>query len=354
MSCHSSPYDIIQIIRTKKIDGITISYSVLTPHIYEPVLSTASDLGVGVITMNSLGGGIIPQNPDIFSFIKQEGDETISEAALTWSYAHPQITTVLAGITSFDELRKDIHAFSYAEDPVKANKRIITVNEGFRGVTGFCTGCGYCTSCPAKIDIPAFMQSYNTIQFPSGIMNYQRTDNRLMENIRICYKLNMISNFIPIDAQNPCQHCHQCEKKCTQKLPIIERISELYQRFDEAGYSNRYITDRLKSIFDVKYTRIAFWPAGYYSQNVIAKLKEVIPKIETELLVFDGNEKLWDTYCCGIKIYNPARISDLKPDIIVISNYIYLDEIYESIKYFEDIGIKVIKLHKPQDVPWVF
>jgi hypothetical protein len=51
---------------------------------------------------------------------------------------------------------------------------------------------------------------------------------------------------------------------------------------------------------------------------------------------------------------NPAKIPEIKPDIIVISNFIYSDEIYNSIKHFEESGIKIIKLHKPQDAPWVF
>lgn len=42
------------------------------------------------------------------------------------------------------------------------------------------------------------------------------------------------------------------------------------------------------------------------------------------------------------------------PECIVISNYIYEQEIYESLKQCEEKGIEIIKLHEIGDVPWVF
>ncbi|MDR2658809.1 MAG: hypothetical protein LBC27_02305, partial [Spirochaetaceae bacterium] len=69
---------------------------------------------------------------------------------------------------------------------------------------------------------------------------------------------------------------------------------------------------------------------------------------------FDRNERLFGTLNNGIEIKKPARIPEIKPDVIIISNFIYLDEIYDSIKHFEEFGIKVIKLHNPQDAAWVF
>jgi predicted aldo/keto reductase-like oxidoreductase len=354
MSAHASPENIIKIAQTGKIEGITISYSVLTPHIFEPVLQSAAKLGIGVITMNSLGGGLIPQNPDIFSFIKQEGDESIAAAALSWSYAHPQITTVLSGMTTLDELNENLQAFDGYENYIGSEKRIDLVNKSFSDITGFCTGCGYCAGCPAGIDIAVLMQAFNAIKFTSGITNYRRKDERLLENIRICYRLNMISSFMPKDTKNPCLQCGECEKKCTQHLPIIKRVDELYRRFEESGYSEEHVMDRLKSIFSMNYKKIAFWSASLYTKKVFSYFLELFPNNESELFIFDKNEKLWGTVYSGIRVESPGRLLEIKPDIVVISNYVYSEEIYEDIKQYENNGIRVVKIHTPLDVPWLF
>jgi predicted aldo/keto reductase-like oxidoreductase len=354
MSAHASPGDIIKIMRTGKIEGVTISYSILTPHIFQPVLESAAELGVGIVTMNSLGGGLIPENSGVFSFVKQDGDATVANAALAWSYAHPQITTVLSGMTSLDELNENLRTFEHCEDSKTAETRISLVNKGFSGITGFCTGCGYCSGCPAGIDTVTFMQSYNAIKFTGGITDYRRSDAGLLENIRICFKMNMISGFMPPDTQNPCLQCGQCEEKCTQKLPIIERVAELYRRFDESAYSEKHIEDRIKNIFSGDYKKIAFWSAGLYTKKVISYFYKLYPDNKSDILIFDKNEKLWGTAYNGIMVENPDRLLDIKPDIVVISNYVYSEEIYASIKQYESGGIKISKIHNPKDVPWLF
>ena len=48
--------------------------------------------------MNPLGGGVIPENPGYFDFIRGPGDATVTEAALRFNGAHREISTVLAGM----------------------------------------------------------------------------------------------------------------------------------------------------------------------------------------------------------------------------------------------------------------
>jgi predicted aldo/keto reductase-like oxidoreductase len=354
MSAHASPENIIKIMRTGKIEGLTISYSVLTPHIFEPVLQTAAELGIGLVTMNSLGGGLIPQNPGLFSFVKQDGDESAAAAALSWSYAHPQITTVLSGMTTLDELNENLRAFSKSENSAESEKRIAEVNKSFSDITGFCTGCGYCAGCPAGIDIAVLMQAFNAIKFTGGIMDYRRKDERLLENIRICYRLNMISSFMPPDTKNPCLQCGECESKCTQHLPIIKRIAEIYKRFDESAYSEKHIMDRLRNIFSVNYEKIAFWSAGLYTKKVFSYFQKLFPNQKSDFFIFDKNEKLWGTVCDGIRVENPSKLLEIKPNIVVISNYIYSEEIYRDIKQYENSGVRIVKIHTGNDVPWLF
>ena len=68
----------------------------------------------------------------------------------------------------------------------------------------FCTSCGYCLPCPARIDIPAIMQSIFLEKF-----NGDRKES--------------IENYSKIDGYkgDGCIECGECEANCTQDLDII-------------------------------------------------------------------------------------------------------------------------------------
>ena len=76
-------------------------------------ISAAYKNGMGITVMNPLGGGLIPNNPDIFRYLTEGTDLNVAQA----------------------------------------NKGLLLNN--------LCTGCGYCKYCPQEIDIPKFMDAYN-------------------------------------------------------------------------------------------------------------------------------------------------------------------------------------------------
>jgi predicted aldo/keto reductase-like oxidoreductase len=353
-STHAPPDDIIKIMEDGIFEGVTISYSVLNQNVMQDVLKRAGELDIGVITMNSLAGGLIPQNSEFFSFIKQDGDTDVCGGALRYSSAHPEICCMLSGMTCQKELDCNMAALSGEESPERREKRITAVDRGFSELNGFCTGCRYCAGCPEGIDCAAMMQAYNAIYFTGGGEAYGRSGKRLLENINICKKLKQDFTFIPPDTENPCIKCGECEKKCTQSIPISARLEELYKRFDESGFSRRHYAERLRKIIMPHYKKIAFYPAGGYTTLTLEYLREALPDLQSELFLFDSSKNLWGTLNNGIAVRPPSEIPQINPDLIVISNYIYADEIYESIKHFEELGIAIVKLHEAADVPWVF
>jgi predicted aldo/keto reductase-like oxidoreductase len=353
-SLHAPPGDMLKIMESGLFDGITISYSLLNQKTMEPVLFKAKELSVGIVSMNSLGGGLIPQNQDFFSFCRQQEDKTINQSALKYAYAHPEITTMLSGMASLKELEENIEAVSQEESLEDARRRIAAVEKNIKNLKGFCTACKYCDGCPSGINISMMMQSYNTLFFGGNASLYNRSDKKLLENIGVCKTLKDTYQYIPENIDNPCVKCGACEKKCTQSIPIINRIEELYGRFGECGFSEEYIKERILEIFRHDYRKIAFYPGGGYTAVVMERLKRALPSLDAELFLFDSNRNSWGKFTNGIEIRNPEKIMEIKPDIMVVSNYKYADEIYDSICFLENNGIKVVKLHKPEDVPWQY
>jgi ferredoxin len=315
------------------------------------VIKRLGELGLGVITMNTLGGGLIPQNEDYFSFLRQ-GCDTIAQDALSYVYAHPEITSMLSGMKTLEELSENIKPFEDCQDFEK--KRTLYLNKlSFSRLTNFCTGCRYCDGCPKEINISELMLSYNLINLKTS-PHYNRTEKRVIENIAICNMLKNVFHFLPFEPQNPCVACAKCEKACTQNLSIIKNLEDLYERFSESGFSKKAIIERVKELCLSEYSKIAFYPGGGYTEFVINTFRKVIPDLSANFFVFDRSSSKWGKNVCDILIRNPCKINEISPDIIIISTYEYSDEIFEQIKHYEEHGIKVRKLHRKNDVPWVF
>ena len=137
-STHAPPEDIIKMLRTGAFEGITLSFSALNSQIMHPVLDCAAENHVGVAVMNPLGGGLIPQQAQYFSFLRGGNDISTVQAALRYVYAHPAVKVVLSGMRSEAELQENLSAFKMpsAEAPAE---RIERVDRGFGRIEGFCT-----------------------------------------------------------------------------------------------------------------------------------------------------------------------------------------------------------------------
>ena len=86
-----------------------------------------------------------------------------------------------------------------------------------------------------------------------------------------------------------------------------------------------------------------------------AKLKnEALPDRELELSAFDSSPAMWGNTVAGTEVRNPAELTELHPDLVLISNYNFSQEIYDQLKPLQDKGIRVECLHRDTDVPWVF
>lgn len=351
-STHAPPEDVIRILNTHRFEGVTLSFSALNSQIMGPVLDCAKQNDIGVVVMNPLGGGLIPQQGNYFSFLRSGDDTSTVQAALRYAYAHPAVKVVLSGMSKKEELSENLTAFqsSTTETPPE---RITRVNQGFQSIDGFCTGCRYCDGCPRNIPVFEMMQAYNTKLFPQPKVSYGRTEDNLIETIGICSRLKNTFGFLPLNAVNPCAQCGQCEARCTAHLPIIQRLNILYQRFSNVGFSKQSMLGRLRSLIGSK-RKIAFYPGGGYTAYVLSLLDEAFPDSTFAVSLFDGNPALWGTKTAGIEVRCPDEIPAVDPEIIVVSSYNYSEEIYRDlVSRFGEI-ILVQKLHRPQDVPWVF
>jgi predicted aldo/keto reductase-like oxidoreductase len=212
VSSHMQGSDLEKVVDTDLFDGMLIGYNALNYRFRQAGITAAADKGMGIVVMNPLGGGLIPNNPDTFSYLTEGTDLNVAQAALRFVASHKEITVTLAGFTTKE----------HVDDAVKAVENLMErpaseIYEEFehKGVSlnNLCTGCAYCDSCPVDIDIPKYMDAYNAKILGQDMIG------------RIKYHWN-----IPVSKAADCIKCGQCEELCTQHLPIIDRLAEISQQ----------------------------------------------------------------------------------------------------------------------------
>ena len=211
-SSHMEGNDIEKVVETGKFKGMLIGYNALNYRFRQSGIEAAHAKGMGIVVMNPLGGGMIPQNPEAFSYLTERTDLTVPQAALRFVASHKEITITLAGCTTKAHVDDAVKAVENLEE--RPAKEIVKLYED-KGVAlnNLCTGCAYCKGCPKEIEIPKFMDAYN-----QQILTGKETAAK-----------ERLNNHWGLDAKKAaeCIACGKCERACTQHQPIIERLKEI-------------------------------------------------------------------------------------------------------------------------------
>jgi predicted aldo/keto reductase-like oxidoreductase len=348
-STHASPKDIIRIIDSGAFEGITVSYSLINAIAMQSVLNRALEKNIGIVVMNPLGGGIIPKNPDYFSYARFNDDEKLICSAIRFVLSHPAVNVALSGVSSKTELNENISALKL-RNPEMSCDRLSRVIARSANLPKMCTGCNYCADCPVGIPIPEIMTAWNRLSF-KPVSDYNRKDRALINDINLFYSMSG-SNILEI-ANNPCVNCGKCERACTQKLPIIASLAEYYQRADKRGLSRIKRKERLELLLSGKH-KIGLYPSGGYADMVINICKSDFSDRNFEFLLFNSNTELCGKSMSGYTIHSPDEIEALMPEAIIVCSYRYQSEISDSLAKFRKKGIKILPLHGDNDIPWVY
>jgi uncharacterized protein len=208
-STHCNGEEIETIVNEGYFEGVTLGYNATNFAFRQRGIKAAYNKGLGVITMNPLGGGIIPQNPDFYSFLKDDSQDSLVQAALKFNASHKEITVTLPGMGTIAEVEENIKAGE--NFGIMTEEKLARMSSMLNStLDALCTGCQYCKGCPKNIDIPKFMDSYNMYVLKG---KDEEITNRLKYHWGVDSK-----------RAAECIACGKCEKLCTQHLPIIERL----------------------------------------------------------------------------------------------------------------------------------
>ncbi len=212
VSSHLLGDEIQELLDEEGFEGVLFGYSAYNFSAREKAFDAIRARGLGCVVMNPLGGGIIPQNPEVFRFIKQREDQPIVEAALHFLWSHPEITTTLVGFGEIREVREALQAV--AAFPGIDAAHVARVRGGIDGAfRELCTGCQYCDDCPEGVPVPQLMDAYNHLRLYG-------TKKAALDRLKWHWSM-------PAGLAGRCNECGQCEQACTQHLPIIDRLKRV-------------------------------------------------------------------------------------------------------------------------------
>jgi predicted aldo/keto reductase-like oxidoreductase len=212
VSSHLIGEEIKELLMEGVFEGVLFGYSAYNFNTRRAAFQAITKRKLGCVVMNPLGGGIIPQNPKIFDFIRTSRDETVLEAALHFIFSHKEINVALVGFGDLHQIRESLKAVeTYHDIPGEEIERIKNgLSVSFQSL---CTGCQYCDNCPEGIPIPKLMDAYN-------LKKLHGKDEAVLDRLKWHWVL-------PLSEAEKCVECGQCEEQCTQHLPIIERLQEI-------------------------------------------------------------------------------------------------------------------------------
>jgi len=190
-------------------------------------LRYAADHGLGIVIMEPLRGGMLTRDISSINNIWKKAPvrRSLPEWALRWVWNHPEVTVVLSGMSSFEQVEQNVgYAKSglpdslseeelslFKEVEVEYNKRIKIP----------CTGCRYCMPCPSNVSIPECFEIYN-----QGCMFEAPDAASIQYGFALSGFLTGSSGFA-----SQCQECGECEEKCPQGIPIREYLKKVAAYF---------------------------------------------------------------------------------------------------------------------------
>lgn len=190
----------------------------------EEGLRYAASKGIPVIIMEPLKGGKLTDAlPSSVEALWKQADiqRTPAEWAFRWVADHPEVLTILSGMSTPQQVEENLRILSQAEPESLTEKERAVIDavsaEYNRLIQYSCTGCKYCMPCVKKIDIPTAINYYNEWFLYEG-----------NPKLKADYPVWLTEGRRAGD----CIACKACEEHCPQHLPISEIMKKTAEIFE--------------------------------------------------------------------------------------------------------------------------
>lgn len=172
--------------------------------------------GISVVAMEPIrGGSLIKLRDDIKAVFADHDDRSLAAWALGWVASHPEIKTVLSGMSAMEHVVDNVNTFDdfsvFDASELETVARVAKKVSASRFNT--CTKCKYCMPCPAGVDIPANFSVMNEYAMYNNEERARRRYTELEGKAELCVK------------------CGKCETLCPQHILIRDDLDKAVKLF---------------------------------------------------------------------------------------------------------------------------
>jgi predicted aldo/keto reductase-like oxidoreductase len=192
-------------VGSKFYEVVLTSYNFRQKHQAEmkQAISRAAQAGLGIVGMKAIGGTHL---------VSKSKEKIDARAALKWVLQDPNVHTIIAGFTTFDELELDL---SIMEAPALTPAEKSHLLKMQVSASLYCQGCGECLRfCPQNLPIPDLMRAY---MYVYGYRNLGEAQDLLL------------SLKLPSQV---CRDCEPCLVKCVSGFNVPARIRDVVRLGD--------------------------------------------------------------------------------------------------------------------------
>lgn len=177
-------------------------------------LHYAAQRGLGITIMEPLRGGKLavglPEDVQN-AFNQAEIKRTPAEWALRWVWNHPEVSVVLSGMNSMEQVVENLKIAGVASSNSLTKEELDIIEQAksiFKArIKVNCTACSYCMPCSAGVNIPLCFSIYN--------------------NYHMFGRKEMYDHLSPKERASNCVECGKCEAHCPQRISIREELKNV-------------------------------------------------------------------------------------------------------------------------------
>ncbi len=201
ITTHQNEPEIIRAaVESKFYDVILPAYNFQQKHAAEvkKAIAEAAAAGIGIIAMKTMGGRARGR----YAF-----DQSDAAGALKWVLDDPNVHTLIAGFTTFEQMNVDLMVMN--DIVLKKAEREQLRRAGLHSAL-YCQGCGQCRSqCYQQLPIPDLMRAY---MYVYGYRNLVAAQD-LLSSLTLPAAL--------------CVDCGACPVKCLNQWNVADRIQNV-------------------------------------------------------------------------------------------------------------------------------
>lgn len=195
---------------------------------------------IPAIIMEPLLGGRLSNVPDhiVARLKQQEPERSVASWAFRYAGTHPDVLTVLSGMTYMEHLDDNLSSFCplrpLSDDEMKF--LYTTADLMMQYPTIPCNDCKYCMPCPYGLDIPAILLHYNKCVNQGNVPESAQAEN--YARARKAFLVGYDRSVPKLRQADHCIGCNQCGPHCPQSIDIPAELHRI-DRFVEDLKQNR-------------------------------------------------------------------------------------------------------------------